>query len=326
MLHPGGRVGKAIVALTLAVGGCREGSVQPGTERSTRAEVRELSPPAGTLALPVAAGSVRFAVIGDSGRGDQAQHEVAQQMSAWRQKFPFDFVLMLGDNIYPPHEADDYARKFEEPYRALLDAGVEFYAAIGNHDPPAEVDYPAFNMEGRRYYSFRRNERTLQGLAGAGVRFFVLDSRSFDSAQLAWLNDELRKSRTDWKISYFHHPLYTSGRYSGGARLLRVAVEPILIQGDVDVVLSGHEHFYERLIPQHGIAYFVSGGAGSLRKGDIRPSALTARGFDTDYHFLIMEISGDTLYFQAISRSGDTVDAGSITRTPALGPETPQGR
>jgi hypothetical protein len=92
------------------------------------------------------------------------------------------------------------------------------------------------------------------------------------------------------------------------------------------VVLSGHEHFYERLLPQHGIAYFVSGGAGSLRKGDIRPSALTARGFDTDYHFLMMEVSGDTLYFQAISRSGDTVDAGSITRTPALRPETAQGR
>lgn len=324
MLHPGGRAAMAVVALTLALGGCRQGSA--GAPRPTRAEVRELSPPAGTLALPVTAGSVRFAVIGDSGRGDQAQHEVAQQMSVWRQKFPFEFVLMLGDNIYPPHAADDYARKFEEPYRALLDAGVKFYAAIGNHDPPAILDYPAFNMEGRRYYSFRRNERTLQGLAGAGVRFFVLDSRSFDSAQLAWLNDELRKSRTDWKISYFHHPLYTSGRYSGSARLLRVEVEPILIQGDVDVVLSGHEHFYERLLPQHGIAYFVSGGAGSLRKGDIRPSALTARGFDTDYHFLMIEISGDTLYFQAISRSGDTVDAGSITRTPALSPETAQGR
>jgi predicted phosphodiesterase len=324
MLH--GRAAMAVVALTLAIGGCRQSSVPPGAQRPTRTEVRELSPPAGALALPVTAGSVRFAVIGDSGRGDQAQHEVAQQMIAWRQKFPFDFVLMLGDNIYPPHAADDYSRKFEEPYRALLEAGVEFYAAIGNHDPPAELDYPAFNMGGRRYYSFRRNERTLQGLAGAGVRFFVLDSRSFDPSQLAWLKDELGKSRTDWKISYFHHPLYTSGRYAAGARLLRVAVEPILIQGDVDVVLSGHEHFYERVLPQHGIAYFISGGAGSLREGDIRPSALTARGFDTDYHFLMMEISGDTLYFQALSRSGETIDAGSITRTPAPSSEPAQAR
>src|SRR5678815_3627296 len=94
-----------------------------------------------------------------------------------------------------------------------------------------------------------------------------------------------------------HHPLYTSGRYRAGARALRSAVEPILVDGDVDVVLSGHEHFYERVTPQHGISYFISGGAGSLRVGDIRPSGLTAKGFDRDYHFLMMEISGDELYF-----------------------------
>jgi hypothetical protein len=83
----------------------------------------------------------------------------------------------------------------------------------------------------------------------------------------------------------------------------------------VDVVLTGHEHFYERMHPQRGIAYFISGGAGSLRKGDIRrPSAIMARGFDTDFHFMMMEISGDTLYFQAISRTGETIDAGSLTR------------
>jgi hypothetical protein len=68
--------------------------------------------------------------------------------------------------------------------------------------------------------------------------------------------------------------------------------------------------------PQHGISYFISGGAGSLRAADIRrPSAIMARGFDTDFHFMLMEVSGDTLYFQSISRTGETVDAGSITRT-----------
>jgi len=100
--------------------------------------------------------------------------------------------------------------------------------------------------------------------------------------------------------------------------VLRLALEPILIKGDVDVVLSGHEHFYERLLPQHGISYFISGGAGSLRKADIRrPSAIMARGFDTDFHFMMVEVSGDTLYFQAIRRTGDTIDAGSITRKTA---------
>jgi predicted phosphodiesterase len=302
--------------LLLFLSGCRQSSVARDAGRTTGTEVHELSPAPGALALPLTDGSVRFAVIGDSGRGDQAQQEVANQMAVWRARFPFDFVVMLGDNIYPPRQPDDFQKKFEEPYKALLDAGVTFYAAIGNHDPDVELNYAKFNMGGRRYYTFRKNERRLEGLAGAGVRFFVLDSRALDPTQLSWLEDELRRSATDWKICYFHHPIYTSGRYPTSARLLRLALEPILLGGDVDVVLSGHEHFYERLQPQHGITYFISGGAGSLRKGDIRrDSPLLARGFDTDFHFLLMEVSGDTLYFQAISRSGNTVDAGSITRT-----------
>lgn len=302
----------ALVAVSSA---CRGRSGSDDAQRSARITVQELSPAPGQLALPLKSGSVRFAVIGDSGRGDQSQNEVAQQMSAWRQKFPFEFVVMLGDNIYPPHAADDFEKKFTAPYRALLDQGVSFYAAIGNHDPETELAYREFNMEGRRYYTFRRNERRIEGLTGAGVRFFVLDSRSFDPSQLVWLRDELGRSGTDWKICYFHHPLYTSGRYGTSARFLRIALEPILVEGNVDVVLTGHEHFYERMHPQRGIAYFISGGAGSLRKGDIqRPSSIMARGFDSDFHFMMMEISGDTLYFQAISRMGETIDAGSLTR------------
>ena len=247
-----------------------------GAARATTTSVRELQPPAGTLALPLRDGSVRFAVIGDSGRGDDAQHEVARQMVAWHERFPFDFVLMLGDNIYGPHTPDDFVKKFEEPYRALLEAGVTFHAAIGNHDEPSEINYAGFNMGGRRYYTFRRSERRLEGLTGAGVRFFVLDSRSLDPNQLSWLRSQLAESGSAWKIAFFHHPLYTSGRYRAGARVLRLALEPLLIEGDVDVVLAGHEHFYERTVPQHGISYFISGGAGSLRRGDIRPSSLTA--------------------------------------------------
>ena len=117
-----------------------------------------------------------------------------------------------------------------------------------------------------------------------------------------------------WKIVYFHHPIYTSGRYQAGARALRGVARAVLVDGDVDVVLSGHEHFYERIVPQRGILYFVSGAAGSLRPNDIRTTGLTARGFDTDYSFMLMEISGDELFFQAISRKGETVDAGVIRK------------
>ena len=153
-----------------------------------------------------------------------------------------------------------------------------FHAAIGNHDDSAQIRYARFNMDGQRYYTFRESERRLAGMAGAGVRFFVLDSRSLDPEQLTWLREQLKESGTAWKICYFHHPLYTSGRYRAGARALRTVLEPILVEGDVDVVLSGHEHLYERLQPQHGISYFISGGAGSLRRGDLSPSTVHAQG------------------------------------------------
>jgi hypothetical protein len=306
-------IAAALFALGLPAG-WRWSELPPGVRRPTASTIRELSVGRGELALPRRAGSIRFAVIGDSGRGDSWQREVAEQMTAWRATFPFDFVLMLGDNIYDSHTPRDYQLKFEQPYRALREAGVAFYAAIGNHDDPAQIYYEPFNMGGRRYYTFRRAERRLAGLTGAGVRFFALDSRSFDPEQLAWLRRELAASGSAWKICFFHHPLYTSGRYRGGARALRLVLEPILVEGDVDVVLAGHEHLYERLQPQRGISHFTSGGAGSLRRGDIRPSTVHAKGFDTDYHFMLMEISGDELYFQAISRTGETVDAGVIEK------------
>ena len=305
------------VLVALAVAGCRESAVQENAVRATTTTVRELSPQPGALALPGRDSSIKFAVIGDSGRGDVPQHEVAAQMIVWRQKFPFDFVLMLGDNIYDSHTPKDYFAKFEEPYKALLDAGVAFYATLGNHDDPGQTHYAKFNMNGRRYFTFRKSERRLGGLAGAGVRFFVLDSRSLDPEQLAWFREQLKESGSNWKFAYFHHPIYTSGRYRGGARALRLALEPILVEGDVDVVLSGHEHLYERIVPQHGISYFVSGAAGSLRRGDMRPTPITARGFDEDYHFMLMEISGSELFFQAITRTGKTIDAGVITRPPS---------
>jgi 3',5'-cyclic AMP phosphodiesterase CpdA len=264
-----------VLAALFALGipaGFRWPELGPEVRRATATSVRELQPAPDALALPLREGSVRFAIIGDSGRGDRWQQEVADQMVTWRGRFPFTFVLMLGDNIYGTSTPHDYQLKFERPYKALLDAGVVFRAAIGNHDDPAEIHYKLFNMEGRRYYTFRENERRLSGLTGAGVRFFVLDSRSLDPTQLDWLRQQLAESGTAWKICYFHHPLYTSGRYRAGARALRLILEPILVEGDVDVVLAGHEHLYERLIPQHGISYFTSGGAGSLRKGDLMPS------------------------------------------------------
>jgi predicted MPP superfamily phosphohydrolase len=255
--------------------------------------------------LPNRPGTIKLAVIGDNGTGRAAQYEVADQMVRSRQQFPFDLVLMLGDNFYGAQRPSDLVDKFERPYKPLLDAGVKFQAAIGNHDEPDSVNYPPLNMNGRRYYAFTRGH----------VRFFVLDTNSLDPRQLQWFETELRNSSEDWKISYFHHPLYSDAGRHGSSIDLRLRLEPLLIKYGVNVVFSGHDHLYERVKSQHGITYFVSGSGGQLRKGDLVRSEMTAMAFDQDQTFMLVEIDVDELHFEAISRTGTTVDAGSIRRS-----------
>ena len=277
--------------------------------------VQDIQAPAqeGVLTLPVKATSVKFAVIGDSGRGTPPQFDVAAQMMRYREAFPFAFVLMLGDNIYEgPATAEDYRIKFEEPYKPLLDKDVKFFAVLGNHDDPREVSFPPFNMHGERYYSFAPPEDVLTRVV-TRVEFFALDSTNLDRTQLRWLDERLGKSKAEWKVCFLHHPLYTSGRYRSTARLHRFALEPVLIKHGVQVVFSGHEHIYQRTAIEQGVQYFISGGAGSLRAGDGVPASYIARTFSDDYHFMLIEIDGDDLYFQAISRRGATIDAGRLS-------------
>lgn len=182
--------------------------------------------------------------------------------------------------LYGGKSPSDYTRKFEEPYKSLLAGGVKFYASLGNHDDPNERFYKPFNMSGRRYYSFQRGEAT----------FFALDSTYMDVAQIDWLDQELSRAKTPWKVCYFHHPLYSDARH-GPDLDLRSRLEPVFQKYGVNVVLSGHEHVYERIIPQHGVLCFILGNSGELRYRDLRSSSLMAKGFDTDQTFGVFELS-----------------------------------
>jgi len=258
----------------------------------------------GQRALPNRPGSVKFAAIGDNGTGDQPQYEIADQMSRLHKAFPFDLVIMLGDNMYGGQQPADFVKKFEMPYAPLLSAGVKFQASLGNHDRAENVSYKPFNMNGQRYYSYTRNN----------VRFFALDSTRMDDKQLAWIDTSLQQATEDWKICYFHHPLYSNADRHGASVDLRVRLEPIFIKHGVNVVFSGHDHVYERVKPQKGISYFVSGAAGQLRRGNMSPTEQTAAYFDQDQSFMAVEIAGSEMYFEAVSRSGKIVDTGTIMR------------
>jgi hypothetical protein len=252
---------------------------------------------------------VKFAVLGDNGSGDSGQDETAAQMVAARRLLPYEFVIMVGDNFYGSQSPAERVRKFDRPYRPLLDAGVTFHAAIGNHDELSTINYAPLNMGGQRYYTFTRKH----------VRFFVLDTNTMDAPQLRWFESALQQAREPWKIAYFHHPLYGNAGRHGSAVDMRVLLEPLLVKYQVNVAFAGHDHVYERLKPQKGIHYFVTGSGGKLRKGDLQPSSTTAVGFDQEQAFTIVEVDGDEMWFQTISRSGNTVDSGTILRTGRAG-------
>jgi 3',5'-cyclic AMP phosphodiesterase CpdA len=292
-----------VLWLLIATGaGCRDTSLAVQA-----AGVEAQQPASGTpVALPNKAGSLKFGVLGDFGTGDKTQYELADQMLKLHGRFKYELVVLVGDNLYGSERPQDFAKKFEIPYKPLLDAGVKFYASLGNHDAREQRYYKLFNMEGKLYYTFSPHP---------DVRFFMFESTYPEPEQIKWLETELKASGSNWKIVVFHHPLYSSGDRHGSDLRLREALEPLFLKYNVSVVLNGHDHFYERVKPQQGITYFVVGSGGQLRAGNIdRGSGITAKGFDTDLAFMAAEIAGDEMYFDVISRVGQTVDSGVITR------------
>lgn len=254
------------------------------------------------LPVPSRIGTTVFALIGDSGTGDSAQHRVAQAMLRYfTNSRRFAFVLMLGDNLYH----DDYTNEFLVPYRPLLDRGVTFYAALGNHDRTLQKNFKPFNMNDRTYYAFTRGN----------ARFVALDSNQpNDRAQHEWFDGAFGDTGTKWRIAFFHHPLYSSGQHAEQSRdVIRPALESALVRNKVDVVFSGHEHLYERISPQRSVRYFVSGGGGR-NLHSVKPSAFDEVAVSA-HHFMVVALSGDQMFFEAIATDGRMLDCGLLWRT-----------
>ncbi|MBI1747413.1 MAG: metallophosphoesterase [Acidobacteria bacterium] len=274
---------------------------------------------------------VRFAVIGDGGVGcatkDGRQCRIADLMVEYRKAF--DFVIMLGDNIYENGDPADFPLKFEAPYRGLLDKQVLFYPALGNHDVERNrwryesdhVNYPNYQMiddrDGvrRRYYSYRKGTVVRDGTPAPLIEFFVLDSNRVsyptappDPDQLPWLSRRLKESDAVWKIPYFHHPLYSSARTHGSSRVMQDTFEPLFIEAGVRVTFAGHDHVFEKVAPQNGIHHFVSGAAGKLRLKDVRrDSPLTELFNDYTPHFLIVEVEQDAMSWYLVDVNGEPI-------------------
>lgn len=273
-----------------------------------------MSMPVGGLGVGESARLI-FAVIGDTGTGDEAQMAVAERMHLHRAQTPFEFVLMLGDNIYETGESKYIKPRFEAPYRPLLDAGVKFHAVLGNHDiikgAEFQTNYPNFNMGGKHYYSFMKGVPDNPRLA----EFFALDSNSMSSEQLRWLEESLAASPAQWKVAFLHHSLYSSARMHRPYIKLRQQLEPLFVKYGVKAVFAGHSHCYERVVPQKGVHYFTEGASGEIKKNTLdRRSPLMAAGEDAVNSFLTVEVTETEMKVQAIAADGRLIDSSSITR------------
>jgi 3',5'-cyclic AMP phosphodiesterase CpdA len=263
------------------------------------------------LAAPHNQQPLNFVAIGDSGDGSKAQYAIANQMLAYRGKTPFDFVLMLGDNIYGGGKPKYFKAEFELPYKDLLAAGVKFYAVLGNHDV-LEADYHAnykdFNMGGRRYYNF------VKGVQGADhlVEFFALDTNSeagLEKAQLDWLAKELGDSKARWKVAYMHHSIFSSGKMHPPYLTLRNQLHPLFVKHKVNLVLAGHTHVYERIKPQDGVQYITEGSSGKIMRNNlVKGSPLTTYGNDQQQSFLLLHVTPKDLTVEAIGMDGRQFD------------------
>jgi hypothetical protein len=142
----GGLVGDALAqtAAPARAAGERVATVAPATVAPVK------------LTLPLKEGSVRFLAIGDTGTGTEQQQELANVMLRYRQVFPYEFVLMMGDNMYGGEKPEDFKLKFENVYKQLLNDKVKFYATLGNHDESNQRFYENFNMNGEEFYRFAR--------------------------------------------------------------------------------------------------------------------------------------------------------------------------
>jgi len=289
-------------AVACAMGPMAAQSAAPAAARA--AQAAPSAPTSVDLKVPNKKGTVKFAVIGDNGTGEREQYEIGEQLAKIQTTFPFDFVIMLGDNLYGSQNPRDFVKKFEDPYKALLARDVKFYAALGNHDNQENRFYKPWNMNGERFYTFKKDR----------VRFFVLDTDYLDQPQRQWIERQLRESTDDWKIAYFHHPLYSSAAAHGSQTDLKLILEPLFVKYGVNAVFTGHDHVYERIKPQQGIYYFVEGSSGKLRPGDLRKTALTEVGNDRDQAFMIVEVDDNELHFQAITRTGKTIDSGTLAQ------------
>lgn len=252
----------------------------------------------------------RFAVIGDYGGGRKPLADVAANIAARNPSM----IITTGDNVYYNGTEQDYAKKWDPPNMfGNLRRRFPVMPSLGNHDTRVSTD-PYFarfpELNGARYYSYD----------AGGVHFVSLntnESLAPGSPQFEWLKDDLSGSRSDWKVMYFHHPMYSGFPKDNGP--LKGYLAPLIAQYGVDLVFSGHEHNYSRTKPlnENGTIEVLTGNGGhTLHPFGVQPQEIVAYR-DVDFGHVEVEVRDDELIGRYIARDGSVRDTFTVlNRTP----------
>jgi tartrate-resistant acid phosphatase type 5 len=256
-------------------------------------------------------GDVQFAVIGDYGVNKQPAAHVAALVHGWNP----DFIVTVGDNNYPAGAADtidanvgQYYSDYIYPYAGEYGPGAEenrFFPVLGNHDLNTDLGQAYFD-----YFELPGNERYYDIRQGPVHLFFLNsdprepDGHTAASVQAMWLKEQLAASDAPWKLVIMHHTPYTSYLLRAADRDLRW---PFHAWG-ADAVLSGHDHFYERLLV-NGIPYFINGAGG----GDLYRIGMGAQGsvvrYNQEHGAMQVQAEDMCINFSFYNRTGEFIDS-----------------
>lgn len=306
---PGGTSTRCVIAVDDLLPGARYEYVPWADDVAldAKSEIRTLAP----------GEPFSFLVFGDSGSGGPNQLALAEQI----RQTDAAFIIHTGDVVYPRGRPEDYDARYFKPYREVLRRLV-LWPALGNHDVQTNggaawrsvFETPANNpVRSPTYYSFD----------AGNVHVTVLNSNtstSPGSTQHAFLDHDLSRSPTRWKIVVFHHTIYSSGRH-GSRKRLRDDILPVLEQHHVDLVFMGHDHSYERTKPLRqgqvadpsvGTTYVTTGGGGGSLHA-VGWSGFTAYS-ESSPHFVRVRVDGEHLHLEMIRADGSIGDAADLVR------------
>jgi hypothetical protein len=274
---------------------------------------------------------VRLAVIGDFGANNNNEAQVAAMVRKWDAEQRLDAVLTVGDNNYNDGlqstvegNVGKYYSFFMHPYKSYRNPPLyqgapdkmnRFFPATGNHDWGDGLEnyldyYAGIRSEGgtpQHYYA----------RSFGPVDVFFLDSTFRDmQQQTQWLMTSLSESSALWKVIICHHPPYTSGQHGNTAKM-----QLPYFEWGAHLVLSGHDHNYERIFKQAGncptFPYIVDGAGGARIRSIRRQEQGSQLRYSSKHGALLIRATPAQLQTQFISVDHAIQDTMTLTKDPS---------